>query len=437
MKLIVRAAGAWLGAALVSAGPAWADAPPPDQPLPFDRVPTSIKDTPVLDRIRPQYQPVGEDLGDFLLFAQAGLSETYDDNLFATSSGKVADARTTLTPDLLFKSRWARNLLELDLHGDIERYFDRPNEAVNDGGVSLTGRYDGQDLLTFSGIGEFNHATEPRSSTLSPRDVVRPIQFDQAHVQAKLAKDIQRLKLALTTDLYQTTYQNGRTPQGAVVPETIYDSQEAYLDGSAAYVVTPDLAVVAHVIGNDRHFLNTYIPPGSLVPLNRDSSGVEATVGVNLSLTHLIRAEALVGYLDQSYQDSRVYRPVTGPSTHVKVVYLPTGLTTVSLTIDRKVNDAQDPVASSFLSTASQLQVDHELYRNIILSGAVKYEQDKYSGISRQDTIWDAQAYATYLLDRNFSLKLLFDDFNVQSRGGARIPDYNVRQLTLALVARY
>lgn len=437
MKRIVRATGACLAMTVLSAGRSWADAPPPDQPLPFDRTPTSIKDTPVLDRARPYYDPPGIAYGDFLIFAQAGLSETYNDNLFATHSGQVADERTTLTPDLLFKSRWARNLLQLDLHGDIERYFDRPDEAVNDGGVSLTGRYDGQDFPTFSGTGEFNHATEPRSSTLSPRDVVKPIQFDQAHVQAKLAKDIQRLKLSLTTDLYQTTFQNGRTPQGAVVPETIYDTQEAYLDGSAAYVITPDLAVVAHVIGNDRHFLNTYIPTGSLVPLNRDSSGVEATMGVNLSLTHLIRAEALVGYLDQSYQDSRVYRPVTGPSTHVKVVYLPTGLTTVSFTIDRKVNDAQDPVASSFLSTASQLQVDHELYRNIILSGSVKYEQDKYSGISRQDTIWDGQASVSYLLDRHFSLKLLFDDFTVQSRGVAGIPGYDVRQLTLALVARY
>jgi hypothetical protein len=403
----------------------------------LDRIPTSIEDTPVLDRAHPGYEPSGTSLGDFILYTQVGLTEFYNDNLYATSTNRIADERTVLTPELLLKSRWAQNLLQLDVRGDIERYFDRPDEAVNDGGVSLTGRYDGPDFFEFSGLGEYSHLTEPRASTLSPRDVVRPIKYDLAHVKAQASKDLERLKLGLAADAYQTTYQNGQAPGGGTVLETIYDTQELFLDGSAAYVLDPDVAVVAHIIGNERHFLNPDVDPVSNAPIDRDSAGIEGTIGVNLSLTHLIRGEVLVGYLDQSYQDTNLYRPVIGPSAHVKLLYLPTGLTTFSITVDRKVNDAQDPVATSFLSTATKIEVDHELYRNIIVTGAVKYEQDKYAGINRQDLILDGQASVNYLLDRRYSLKFTFDDFDVVSRGVARIPSYAVRQISVALVTRF
>jgi hypothetical protein len=436
MKLIDRVLGAWLASTILS-NAAYADAPPASQPLPFDRIPTSITDTPVLDRNHPGYEPSGTSLGDFILYTQVGLTEFYNTNLYATNTNQVADAGTALRPELLLKSRWAQNLLQLDVRGDIERYFNRPNEAVNDGGVSLTGRYDGPDYFGFTGLGEFSDLTEPRSSTLSPRDVVQPIKYDLAHVRAQASKDLERLKLSLTGDAYQTTYQNGETPGGATVLETIYDTRELFVDGSAAYVVDPDVAVVAHIIGNERHFLNPDIDPTTNTPIDRDSAGVEATIGVNLSLTHLIRGEVLVGYLDQNYQDTNLYRPVTGPSAHVKLLYLPTGLTTVSFTADRKVNDAQDPVAISFVSTAGKIEVDHELYRNIILTAAVKYEEDVYAGIDRQDFILDSQASVNYLLDRRYSLKFTFDNFDVDSRGSAGIPSYAVRQISVALVTRF
>ncbi len=391
----------------------------------------------MLDRAHPDYAPSGTSLGDFIIDTQVGLTEIYNDNLYATHADKVADERTVLTPELLLKSRWAQSLLQLDVRGDIERYFDRPDESVNDGSVTLNGRYDGPDYFEFSGLGDYSHLTEPRASTLSPRDVTRPIKYELAHVQTHASKDLERLKLGLTADAYQTTYQNGQAPGGGTVLENIYDTQELFLDGSAAYVVDPDIAIVAHIVGNERHFLNSDIDQINNTAVNRDSSGIEATIGVNFSLTHLIRGEVLVGYLDQNYQDRIVYRPVTGPSAHVKLLYLPTGLTTASLTVDRKVNDAQDPIASSFLSTAAKLEVDHELYRNIILSGSVKYEQDKYAGIDRKDAILDGQAYVSYLIDRRYSVKLIFDDFDVDSRGAALIPSYNVKQVSVALVARF
>ncbi len=436
MKAIAAAIVLSCGACI--AGYAYADTmPPAAEPLPFDRTPVSIKDTPVLDRTHSGYEPVGISAGDFTLYPQIGVGEWYDDNLFATTNQTVGDLRTVITPDLLAKSNWATNSASLDLHGDIERYFDRPNEAVNDGGATGTAQYDGPDYLTLSGLADYEHETEARSSTLSPRDVVRPIQFDFDNVQVGIARPFDRLRLSLTADLSETDFQDGVTPTRAPVVETIFDTQEAFLDGKVAYVINPDTAVVLDVTGNTRHFTHDAPATVGAPAIDRDSSGFEITTGLNLALTHLLRAELLAGYLDQTYVAGAVFRPVNGPTFHVKLDFLPTGLTTLSLDLDRKVNDAQDATASSYLSTKGHFQVDHELYRNIIVSGSVDYEQDAYSGIRRLDDVLDGRVYVTYLMDRHFSIKATFDRLSVTSIGSARLPGYDVDQFSVTLVSRY
>ena len=427
----IAALSALLGASATRAGPLAAE------PLPFDRAPVSLTDTPVLDRVQPGYQPIGLREGDFLIYPQVTLSEAYDDNLFATSNGAVGDLRTILAPQIDIRSDWRSSLLQFDVKGDIERYFDHPNEAVNDGEARLSGRLDAPDYFTFSGYADFAHATEPRSSTLSPRDIVQPIQYDVGHVEGGISKPFDRWKVSVVTDLVDTSYDNGRTPSGATVLENIYNAQEAFVDASVSYVISPDTALVAHVVGNDRHFTDRLAQPAPSSPLNRDSSGYETTAGLNFALTHLIRAVLLIGYLDQSYTDQRAFRPVEGPSAHVRLLFLPTGLTTLTLNFDRKINDAQDPVASSFLSTIGHAQVDHELYRYITVSGSVDYEQDQYKGIDRRDNITDGKIFATYLMDRHFSIKAIFDRLNVSSSGVARLSGYGVDQFSLALVSRF
>jgi len=60
-------------------------------------------------------------------------------------------------------------------------------------------------------------------------------------------------------------------------------------------------------------------------------------------------------------------------------------LTTVNLSASRSVQEPVDITASGYLSSNVGIRVDHELFRNILLSARAGYGQDLYKGASRTD----------------------------------------------------
>jgi hypothetical protein len=176
------------------------------------------------------------------------------------------------------------------------------------------------------------------------------------------------------------------------------------------------------------------MPP--LASFDRDSSGYETTVGADFDITRLVRGQVQVGYLNQNYASS-AFHTVSGPVVHAQVAYYFSGLTTFTVTADRQVIDAVDPVAVSFLQTRGGLQVDHELLRNVILSGRFSYETDNFTGEQRDDRRASASGSVTYLLNRHLGLTGEYSFLNEDSSGAARISSYVVNVVSLSLVFQF
>jgi hypothetical protein len=135
------------------------------------------------------------------------------------------------------------------------------------------------------------------------------------------------------------------------------------------------------------------------LPRSRDSKGYTLAGGVDFELTALIRGEVAVGYLNEKKDDS-FFEDVTGLSLDSRVSWFPSRLTTVNFSAGRRVIDVGAFDAPSAVETRLGVGVDHELRRNIILSGYVTAANYEYEEVDREDENLEIGAVATYKMNK-------------------------------------
>jgi hypothetical protein len=370
----------------------------------------------VRERPRSEYEAIGIHVGGFTLYPTLEGDVTYDDNVFATPTNKTSDTVWQFKPEVVLQSIWSRHFLRFNAGASVNDYSQHSNESTTDWNVGAHGGLDFAGRSQVTGDLEADRLTEPRtdSSAASPGALTpKPVRYDQYLADLGWTKEFNRLKLGVRGDLDSYTYDNQPGFE-----EDLRDRTVSVLTGRADYAVSPATAVFAEVSANNRNFRNDP-PPGQV---KQDSSGYEVLAGVNFELGHLMRGELGAGYLSQSYKASAL-RDVSGLGARAKLEWFPTQLTTVTAHVDRSVQDsgvvAAGGLTGGYLYTESGLQVDHELLRNVILTGGVSYTNSAYKEISRTDDRWMYNAGATYLLNRHVGLNLNFSTLHQNSFGSA------------------
>jgi hypothetical protein len=383
----------------------------------------------VRGRARPEYQAQGLDLGAFQLLPSLTVAPEYDDNIYATSSGKDSDLITAVTGAAQARSQWSRH--EVDAFATVTSnvYANHSGEDTTDYSIGGSGRLDIQAQSNATANLSYSHSTQPRTAEDTIQTAAAPIQYDQISSGLGGVETLNRLKFQERFDLQHTSYANAPDTAGDSLSLQYLNNDSYSLSGRADYALSPALSVFTTVIGNRRSY-------GALQPLtllNRNSSGEEGDVGADFDLTKLIRGQVQVGYLTQNYTATNFHQ-VAGVATHASVQYLLSGLTTFSFGVDRRVIDAIDPTAVSYLQSQGSFQADHELLRNLILSGRIQYETDGFKGVQRNDTRTSASFSGTYLVNRHVGVTAAYSYLEETSTGSARIGSYNVNVLSLSLV---
>jgi hypothetical protein len=388
----------------------------------------------VRERPRPDYQAAGIHVGGFMIYPKVTASVGYDTNVFAVQHGAVGDAIFTVTPEVDIASTWSRNALDAYVRASQDVYARYATEDVTEYGAGVSGKYEfgtaevGEAQLT-GGV-DYGRYALPRSAANSGVQLSKnPIQYDYTALNAQLADTFNRLRLSVRADDQIYDYYNGQTPGGALVFEQGLNHYDATFTAKAEYAVSPDTAVFVIGAYNQR----TYQLGPPVVPFNSNSSGFNVGAGANFDITHLIRGEVQLGYMDQQYV-SPAFPAIRGLSAKAQLEWFPTQLTTVTATALRGIGDSGIIHSAGFLNTTGALQVDHELLRNVILSANVAGTENQYSGISRTDTIWSAGASADWLLTRWFGTTLAYTFADQHSSGAERGPSFDDNRVTLSLV---
>jgi hypothetical protein len=366
-----------------------------------------------------------------MIYPKLDASFAYDSNIFAAPNHLVSDGIFTVSPAVEFNSTWSRNGIWGFARVGQDLYFKNHSEDATAFDTGLEGKLQfGNSTLTTGG--EFGRFILPRYTSNNIGLPLHRIPYYYGDFNTQLMHEFVRLRLSGRVDYQHYDYQNGHTAAGALVFEQDQNHGTTTVLGKAEFAVNPDTAIYLSVQGNDRRYdLN---PP--VVAFTRNNKGYEVDVGANFDLTHLVRGEFQLGYLDQTFTSS-LFKPIRGLGGKAQLEWFPTPLLTVTVSGARTVGDAGVIGSAGFLASTANLQVDYELRRNIILSGNAWATQDKYNGVSRTDDLRGAGVSANWLLNRHLGLTLAYTYADQSSHGVAVGPSFNDNRVSLSAIIQY
>ena len=386
----------------------------------------------VRQRPREGFEAIGVPLGAFMAYPKIALTAEHNDNIYATSTGEIDDMIFRVQPEVNITSNWSRHALTAYGRATINRYQDYDSEDTEDYAVGASGRLDVLRAASISAAADWAQLTEPRSSSSSPQASVEPIQYDLTSASLSGVREFNRLKVSGRYDYRNYDYEDGVTAGGAPIEQDDRDRDIQTITLRADYAVSPATALFVELSKNWREY--DLAPPA--VTLTRDSEGAQALVGANFELGALTRGEIGVGYITQEFDDP-AFNDIDGFGARAQVEWFPTQLTTVTLTGSRTVEDSGIVGSSGYLSTNVGAQVDHELMRNVILTGQVAYGNDDYEGIDREDDRITAGLSGTYLLNRHVGVTVGYSYFDQDSGGVGGGNDFKVNKVGAPLTLQF
>lgn len=386
------------------------------------------KNVSVRDRRHPEYDALGVRVGGFTLSPTLKLGVEYSDNIYGVESNTQADNYFVFNPHFELSSDWSRHALTL--MGDIEadRYADLSAENNTTWYVGAKGRLDILRDANVSGMAKAGHMVEARTSSSSPSTSAVPIEYDEQNIDLAAVRTFNRLRFTGTYNWDHYAYDNGRTQAGALLDQSYRDRHINEVSARADYALTPDAALFVQITGNARNYRNS-------AAFDRDSSGGDIIFGANFQFTNVLRGDAGVGWLKQNF-DGSSFGDIAGYSLHGKLEWFPTQLTTVTAVGERSIEDSGLLGSAGALRTDTSLQVDHELLRNLILTGLVEGERYKFVGVDRLDKRYTLGASATYLMNRGVGVTFGYSRLDQNSSGTNTGPDFKVNLFSLGLILR-
>jgi hypothetical protein len=388
----------------------------------------SNKNVAVMDRVRPDYEPKGINAGGFMLRPSLEVVAEQTDNVFATQRNERDDLILSLRPRIDVESNWTRHAFRGSIGADTNSHQDFDSEDRTNFDVGGDLRLEIQRDSEIRLRGRFDRITDPRTALDSRNIGAEPVQYDRTSAGVSVGHTFNRLRVIGSVDFNQLEYENLRDTTGAVLNQQQRNRDEFAYGVRAEYALSPDTRLVGEAELNKRDY--DLQPPRVLE--TRDSEGQEYRVGVSSDFAQVWRGEVTVGYFEQKYDSARI-GDVNGLALRGRLQWFPTQLTTVSFTGDRGSQETDIGQVGAAIATSFGAGVDHELRRNIIVSGAVRTERLDFQGVDREDEGFSVRLGGEYLLNRNVGVFGGYRYTDVESTGALRDRDFKENRFTVGL----
>ena len=386
---------------------------------------TNQPDT-VTSRDRPELDPQGMRASSFLLYPALDVEAMHDDNIFADNDETESDLITRIKPELVVESDWSRNGLNFKAFADFGRYKDNGDEDFDDYLVSADG---------FLGIkkanhlaGEISHARKhvARSSP-NDRNGIEPTIYYVNSISADYRHRFNRLSFQVGGNGRMLDYDNVEGSQG-IINNQDQDRDELLALLQVNYDVSPALSAFARAQYKDIKYDQKYDNNG----IRRSSNGNQVDLGIELFPSGKISGEVYLGYVNRDYDDP-VFDGIDEPIAGASLTWIPSGLTTVTFSSSRDIEETTVDTASGILSTDHNINIDHELLRNLLLNFNLGIRDEEFEGTSRNDDYKYAGFGVRYLMNRNVYLYFSYDydKRDSDTQGGAN--DYTINETAIGV----
>jgi hypothetical protein len=356
------------------------------------------EDLPVRTRQQPGYEPVGVRAGSWMFHPSVAGGTFYDSNVFASSFMKKSDVAAVVAPQLRASTLWERHYIDFEAGVRSLSFRDNPGLDQVDASFRSRARIDvAHDAVILARV-QAAYLHERPGGLSSPAGPVEPTPYSLLSGDVTYRKEFNRLTTSFGGLVNSYNYGSTRAQNGTIIDQNSRDGQVYAGHGRVDYAVSPKLGVFSAVDANRRELRGT--PDQSL-----SSSGYRALGGVTIELSRIISGEFGVGYMSQQF-DSSLIGTVEGPAYRAMLVWSPTRMWDVYFRAEQVVTQSAETRAFGIRAYALQLGVDYEFRRNVIVSLAGNYENDKFFGSVRDDDVYASYSELKYLLNRTFTVSL-------------------------------
>jgi hypothetical protein len=362
----------------------------------------------VESRLRPEYDYQGLRLGSFIFHSEVAESVGYETNVTATQPAHGSGfLDTSATAQAL--SDWGSDSLGAAVSINNNLYFDQPRQNDTNWTAALGGSHDfGSDTL-YVAYAHLNLNETPSDLGVPQLDAPITYRVDTGRISYKAVFG----KGAITPGLEVTnfSYDNGS------VDGVPYN--QSYRD---RVVITPS-AIASYQFDSQRTALGivryanaqyTQLQEGQST-LNFND--VSVLGGINYDTGGLVRLRLLLGY-EARFFASNQYKNIDAPIVEASAVWTPTGLTTVTGTIARYIQESATENAVGYIESVLKLSVDHEFLPNVLFNVTGAAVKDVYSQSEGQQTFYIAGGRVTWLLNNHLRLAAEYNFSSRQSPGG-------------------
>jgi hypothetical protein len=403
--------------------------PPMDAPgVDITRRPEEARNITPRNRPRPELDPLGARVRSFLLLTSVDLTLGYNDNLRATQDHRQKDSYSILKPRVDLRSDWSRHALGFGARGALGRYRDFARENYDDWQAFLNGRL---DLGRASSLFAETSSARMHEDAASPdvENAVEASQYKVTKSRGVWTHPFGRFEVRLAGDISDYRFEPVQTallPPGTLVGSD-RNRQTRSSEGRLTYSVWPGYGAFIRAAYTEQNY-DSRAPDGS----DRDSTGYEGDVGLDIELTDLIFGDVFVGYYRQNYADAD-FAPNSGLGFGANLYWNVTKLSTLHLEVNRSVQQSTQPGTSGYLGTQAALRLEHELLRNLLLFAGTSRTQRTYEGLGREETLYQHNFGVTYMLNRHLYLRLQGVHRNQQGINGGRDFTQNFLEQTIVL----
>lgn len=353
----------------------------------------------VASRERPEFDPPGARVGSFVLHPQLEQATGYDSNVFGSSSARGSWLVGT-RPSLLVNSDWSRNSLGGFVSVDDRRYLNQPRQSQTNWTASIGGSLAvGRDQLTVSVAHLSLHQARTDLDAL-PSDAPVAFRVDDARASYLISLG----RVSVTPSLAFTTYRYDSTTILGVPTSQAYRDRNVV---QGAVTTRYELSAQRNLLLVTRALGTHYVSPQAGAP-TRDSTGYEMLVGFEDDADAVWRYRVLLGWQMRAFRASQ-YATHQAPMAEAVVIWSPSGLTTVTGTLTRSIEDAAQEGIAGYTYTSARLVVDHEYRRDLLLQVSASAQRADFLQGGGHTGGFSLGGGVTWLINRHLRLSAAYD----------------------------
>ncbi len=376
-------------------------------------------------KIVPQKEPSSTakayQVGSFMVYPEAVVSEMFDNNVYATQTNKISDFATIFSPAVYVQSDWSRHVLKFEAGSDSARYHSQTSQNSNDYRYSMEGRYDiSSQSNVYGGLRKAQEHEDRESPDF--RNGFYPTIYHSLKGYGGWFNEFTDFSVRLGGTIQKLEFDNVPFTNG-IIDNT--DRNRILYTGGArfSYEISPLAEAYLQTAIDDRRYQNKPDNAGYI----RDSNGERFFVGTRINLPRRLRADAFIGHMTQRYQDPRLGN-VSTPMVGANVNWYQSAATTLNAYVDRTIEETTVfqtiPVvlpASSYVNTYAAFTADHKYSERFSVSANFSYSRDEFQGFPRTDNYTGIGAGMVYqlrhgiFLDTSFQHRFLRSDNTLEN----------------------